>query len=54
VHIGARIAAAGSAGDVLVSGTTHDLVAGSGLQFADHGEVELKGIGARHLYAALA
>jgi pimeloyl-ACP methyl ester carboxylesterase len=54
VHIGARIAAAGSAGDVLVSGTTHDLVAGSGLQFADHGDVELKGIGARHLYAALA
>jgi pimeloyl-ACP methyl ester carboxylesterase/class 3 adenylate cyclase len=54
VHIGARIAAAGSAGDVLVSGTTHDLVAGSGLQFADHGELELKGIGARHIYAALA
>ena len=47
-----RIAAAGSAGDVLVSVTTRDLVAGSGLVFADRGEVELKGIGARRLYAA--
>ena len=35
VHTGARIAAAGSAGDVLVSATTRDLVAGSGLEFAD-------------------
>jgi class 3 adenylate cyclase len=52
VHLGARIAAAGSAGDVLVSATTRDLVAGSGLAFADRGEVELKGIGARRLYAA--
>jgi len=54
VHTGARIAAAGSAGDVLVSVTTRDLVAGSGLAFADRGEVELKGIGARRLYAATA
>jgi class 3 adenylate cyclase len=54
VHTGARIAAAGSAGDVLVSVTTRDLVAGSGLVFADRGEVELKGIGARRLYAATA
>jgi len=54
VHIGARVAAAGSAGDVLVSATTRDLVAGSGLAFADRGEVELKGIGARRLYAATA
>jgi pimeloyl-ACP methyl ester carboxylesterase/class 3 adenylate cyclase len=54
VHVGARIAGAGSAGDVLVSATTRDLVAGSGLEFADHGEVELKGIGARRLYAAMA
>jgi class 3 adenylate cyclase/pimeloyl-ACP methyl ester carboxylesterase len=51
VHMGARVAAAGSAGDVLVSATTRDLVAGSGLAFADRGEVELKGIGARRLYA---
>ena len=54
VHIGARVAAAGSAGEVLVSATTRDLVAGSGLAFADRGEVELKGIGARRLYAATA
>ena len=54
VHTGARIAAAGSAGDVLVSVTTHDLVAGSGLTFADRGEIVLKGIGARRLYAATA
>jgi len=54
VHTGARIAAAGPAGDVLVSVTTRDLVAGSGLVFADRGEVELKGIGARRLCAATA
>ena len=52
VHTGARVAAAGSAGDVLVSATTRDLVAGSGLAFEERGEVELKGIGARRLYAA--
>jgi class 3 adenylate cyclase len=52
VHTGARIAAAGSAGDVLVSSTTRDLVAGSGLVFADRGEVDLKGIGVRRIYAA--
>jgi class 3 adenylate cyclase len=54
VHTGARIAAAGAAGDVLVSVTTRDLVAGSGLAFADRGEFELKGIGARRLYATTA
>jgi hypothetical protein len=42
----------GSAGDVLVSVTTRDLVAGSGLAFEDRGEAELKGIGTRRLYAA--
>jgi class 3 adenylate cyclase len=52
VHIGARIAAAGSPDDVLVSSTTRDLVAGSGLEFADRGEIELKGIGPRRIYAA--
>jgi class 3 adenylate cyclase len=54
VHTGARIAAAGSAGDVLVSATTRDLVAGAHLAFADRGEIELKGIGACRLYAATA
>jgi class 3 adenylate cyclase len=52
VHTGARISAAASAGDILVSATTRDLVAGSGLDFEDRGEFELKGIGARRLYAA--
>jgi len=53
VHVGARIMSAGDAGDVLVSSTTRDLVAGSGLQFEDRGEYELKGIeGVRRLYAA--
>ncbi len=52
VHMGARIAAAGGAGDVLVSTTTRDLVAGSGLEFSDRGDVELKGIGPRRVYAA--
>jgi len=54
VHTGARIAAAASAGEVLVSATTRDLVAGAGLVFADHGEIELKGIGVRRLFVATA
>jgi class 3 adenylate cyclase len=38
---------------VLVSGTVGDLVAGSGIEFADRGEHVLKGIaGQWHLYAA--
>ena len=41
------------AGEVLVSATTRDLVAGSGLEFEDRGEHELKGIeGARRVFAA--
>ena len=52
VHVGARIMALGNGGDVLVSSTTRDLVEGSGLQFEDRGEHELKGIeGPRRLYA---
>ncbi len=54
VHTGARIAAAASAGEVLVSATTRDLVAGAGLVFADHGEIELKGVGVRRLSIATA
>jgi pimeloyl-ACP methyl ester carboxylesterase len=54
LHVGARIMALGGAGDVLVSSTTRDLVAGSGLDFEDRGEHELKGIeGTRHVFAAL-
>ena len=44
VHIGARVGASAGPGEVLVSGTVKDLVAGSGIQFEDRGERELKGI----------
>jgi class 3 adenylate cyclase len=44
VHIGARIAALAEPDEVLVSRTVTDLVAGSGIQFHDRGEHELKGI----------
>jgi pimeloyl-ACP methyl ester carboxylesterase len=52
VHVGARILALAGAGEVLVSGTTRDLVAGSGLDFEDRGEHVLKGIeGPRRVFA---
>ena len=55
VHTGARIAALASAGEVLVSATVRDLVAGSGLQFEDRGEHALEGVpGASRLYAVAA
>jgi len=44
VHIGARIGALAGPGEVLVSSTVRDLVAGSGLSFEDAGEHELKGV----------
>ena len=44
VHIGARVAALAGAGEVLVSGTVKDLVAGSGLRFGDRGSQSLKGV----------
>jgi class 3 adenylate cyclase len=44
VHIGARVAALAGAGEILVSGTVKDLVAGSGLRFADRGVEALKGV----------
>ena len=44
VHIAARVSAHAGPGDVLVSRTVKDLVAGSGIQFADRGIHELKGI----------
>ena len=44
VHIAARIADLAAAGEVLVSGTTKELVAGSGLRFAERGTRRLKGI----------
>jgi class 3 adenylate cyclase len=44
VHIGARVAAEAGAGEVLVSNTVRDLVAGSGISFDDRGMAELKGV----------
>jgi pimeloyl-ACP methyl ester carboxylesterase len=52
VHIGARVAAAAGPGEVLVSGTVKDLVAGSGLRFQDRGLQTLRGVpGEWHLFA---
>jgi class 3 adenylate cyclase len=54
VHTGARVASYAGAGEVLVSSTVKDLVAGSGLEFEDRGVHELKGIpGEWRLYAAV-
>jgi class 3 adenylate cyclase len=44
VHTGARVASHAGAGEVLVSQTVKDLVAGSGIEFEDRGTHELKGI----------
>ena len=52
VHIGARVASLAGAGEVLVSRTVKDLVAGSGLHFADRGNQTLKGVpGEWQIYA---
>jgi class 3 adenylate cyclase len=52
VHIAARVVALARPGEVLVSRTVTDLVAGSGIGFADRGEHELKGVpGTWQLYA---
>jgi class 3 adenylate cyclase len=52
VVIGARVSAAAGPGEVLVSSTVKDLVAGSGLAFTDRGDAELKGVpGEWRLYA---
>jgi class 3 adenylate cyclase len=52
VHIGARVAAAAGPGEVLVSSTVKDLVAGSGLRFQGRGPQTLKGVpGEWHLFA---
>jgi class 3 adenylate cyclase len=55
VHMAARIMALAGPSEVLVSGTTHELLAGSGLTFEDRGLHELKGIsGARQVFALTA
>jgi class 3 adenylate cyclase len=52
VPVGARVASMAGPGEVLVSSTVKDLVAGSGLAFDDRGTHELKGVpGEWRLYA---
>jgi class 3 adenylate cyclase len=52
VHIGARVLAHAAGGEVLVSSTVKDLVAGSGINFIERGEHELRGVpGAWRLFA---
>jgi class 3 adenylate cyclase len=54
VHTGARVAALAAPSEVLVSSTVKDLVAGSGIEFEERGEHELKGVpGTWRLYAVL-
>jgi len=53
LHIGSRVAATAKPGEVLVSSTVKDLVAGSRIRFVDHGTHVLKGVpGEWHLFAA--
>jgi class 3 adenylate cyclase len=52
VHIAARVLDAAAPGELLVSEAVPLLVAGSGIEFADRGEHELKGVpGSWHLFA---
>jgi class 3 adenylate cyclase len=52
VHIAARVTALAAPGEILVSGTVKDLVAGSGVEFSDRGVHDLKGVpGAWRLFA---
>ncbi|HYX76864.1 MAG TPA: adenylate/guanylate cyclase domain-containing protein [Gaiellaceae bacterium] len=54
VHVAARVMAEASGGEVLVSDTVRDIVAGSTLTFADRGTYKLKGIeGERRLFAVM-
>ena len=52
VHAAARVAALAGPGEVLITGTTHDLLDGSSLRFEDRGDKELKGLeGVRRIFA---
>ena len=53
VHTGARVAGRAQPGEVLVSQTVKDLVAGSGISFEDRGDHELKGVRAWRLYSVV-
>lgn len=48
VHIGARVAGLAGPGEVLVSSTVKDVVAGSGIRFVDRGLHELRGVPGEH------
>jgi class 3 adenylate cyclase len=55
VHIGARIAALASGGEILVSSTVKDILTGSGIGFEDRGEHQLKGVsGTWKVFAVMA
>jgi class 3 adenylate cyclase len=54
VNIGARVAAEADGGEVLVTGTVKDLVAGSEIRFESRGPRELKGVGEWPLFAVTA
>jgi class 3 adenylate cyclase/pimeloyl-ACP methyl ester carboxylesterase len=55
VNVAARVSGLAESGQVLVTSTVRDLVAGSGLEFTDRGEHELKGLGeSRRVYLASA
>jgi class 3 adenylate cyclase len=52
VHLGARLASVADPGEVLVSATVRDVVAGGGLTFVDRGLFQLRGVpGGRRLFA---
>lgn len=52
VHTAARVMGEASPGEILVSSTVKDLVVGSGIEFIDRGDHELRGLdGQRHLFA---
>ena len=54
VHMAARVSSLAGPGEVLVSSTVKDLVAGSGISFTDHGSHALKGVpGEWHLFAVV-
>jgi hypothetical protein len=54
VHVAARLLSLAEPGELLVSATVPDLVAGSGLQFLDRGLHELKGMeGKRQVFAVV-
>lgn len=54
VHVVSRVTGLATAGEVLVSGTTHELLLDSGLTFEERGLHELKGVtGARQVWALI-